>query len=1452
MNNNDNNINISLDMSPYIPDINVNGKIYNTSDNISLESVITTYQTIFIFNLHYDTNKTYNIYNNPSYMLYGITNNNVYYLPSLLFFKNIKNTPYKTIKQELTFSLEIKNLLVKIGYNIDDIVLPNTGNNLETDFCYQSLSVSDITERTSEILFLFFYVNNQNTINNNKYNSTVFHDKNYFNVLLYPYVTNFQTQFIYDIHDLPQKNEDGENNINSLYFNERDLCQYIDKLDYKYLENKNYLNNQLINLDKIKNYSLNLKFYENYVYKQIKKYKNVIFIDINEITKLNYNEISKNNSVTRTYQSQQESYTDTLVLNKHVNNNKIYSNINQKTSLTLDNKLSFIKNNIDAKYTPYILNFINNNNLYPISKNYFINTYININNPDITITNLYLYKICLLINPKIIYQKYLIESTSFEIKNLLEEQNMLFFGINNDKNILYLQKNINHTDTYYINKYKITFTFLNENKNKNEDKNITYIIILSIAFYNNKKIKIININKTETINDLGYTNYTYLDETLTIAPCIYNTSTLFKIYENIIDYGLLDTKYYSYTINYDNISKFIYAMNGVNMNSFYHFVSNIKPNIHKYSNTLNTLKRKINNLIDNIILLSQKFNAIKDNIMNLRSIMHIALTIDTNIDKNYIDIFVNNLNIQNDCNNLFPIINCKKSLNNNNSSNNDSNSNNNNINNNNNNIILPNGTYKIFKFHNYNPSINFLNTSLENDKIVYEIDTINEYTKHNFCILIKISKQPHKTKIKTKFYMCICYNSGTPYITTDNKIYAFELFNYYNEKNKIIINLIVNKYVNFYQMNFVIEQYNVFNEFNTLVINFDNLYFKKHEFIHIHKIIKNDHERFDVDVNNDAGINFNTNADINTNTDTDINTDTNTNTNTGTSTDTNTYVNNLLQTHICKKYKAKTLIKNIICILNQYKNLYLTQKIIFYLKQLKIIKIHKFETQNYLNIIDIIRTSAQNCITNNLVNYNLNVTYSNTSSFVQNTYYKLAKLTTITTLNVVNSLEINCEIIINYIKKKISLLKSNIENDNKIIGEITYNYIIFEYLNVQFENIFKTEIDTNSDVFQIDKQQIFIQLQMFDNIGNGNVNNNNNNNNNNNIANNLQFNKINLNIIKNVVNIIKYNSLVLTEIIYKFVLIIQDKTVDTIFNNDSTNDNLHNIIENTKIYKCNFDIFKYLNELKINLNQDSNTDTNLVISIDNLKNVLQNIINTFIGIYKFNYNITTGTIQQINPQTINVNNLKLIVNDIAFSTKIINDNTLNNIIENIISNINEYILYLQYDKFITNMYNTIINSNININISQDINTINLITNIYEYVQLQKMVLQFPTEEILNKYYLRISNMDIDINNVDSYINYINNNANSNNINGSCNDANYSNNLSQFINENLKWNLQTKIEKTKDMLNIIKTTNLLNNITFNFNEQLNYLIINKKKLNYCKNTIGYADLQLLYLNIEEPI
>ena len=858
------------------------------------------------------------------------------------------------------------------------------------------------------------------------------------------------------------------------------------------------------------------------------------------------------------------------------------------------------------------------------------------------------------------------------------------------------------TNTYYINKYKITFSFDNKD----------YIIILSIAFYNENKIKIVNLNRTETINDLGYTNYTFLDETLTLAPCIYKVTNIFKLYENIIDYEFLDTKYYSYIINYDNVSKFKDNMNSINVNSFYYFISNIIPNIEKYANCFNIIKRKVNNFINNIILLSQKFNSIKYNMFDTKSIMHMAITLDCKISKEYIDEYKhhnNNLNL-------------KK--------------------------FLPNGKYKIFKFHNYNPENEFLITNPINDIIVKNIDNINEYTKNNFCLLIKIAKDNNKPKNKTEIYLCSSYKSGNPYVTTIGNIYVLKLFDYKNYDYDIIINLITNKYVNFYQMNFIIEQYNYYNEFNTMVINFNDLFFKNHKCKNIKKIIENDYERFNIcDENNKNNENNENNETI------------------------------ISDTNECERYEINLSLKNIIYLLNSYKNLYLTKKIIHYLNQLKFIKIYNIDNSNYQYYITIIIENAKQCLINILINYNLNITYGTTSSFVNDTYNKLKNLSVITTLNDINNLIINCKIICNYYKEKIQLVKTFVKNNENIIGKITYCYLIFDYLDVQIENIFNLES-------QIDLDQV-------QNINNFNL---------------LQF-----TVLKNIIYVIKYNSLSLNEIMNKLILINEDKTLDGIFG-------ILNIAKNKQVYNNNFNIQQFLIDLKVGAPPSE------IIIIDNILTILNNHIKLFIAIYKFEYNIVGGVITPINPNTIDIDNVKTNLNNLLIEQQSLNNETINIIIPNFVASLFEYLLYLQY-------YKLVIENN-------NINNSDFVTQIYNYVILQKNILQYGTQNSLYNYYKNISNNEYSITNKKQFIQNV---------------SSYSNDLAQFIANNLNWNLETIIKETENMFYIINTTNILTEQSvYNFNSELVEQINYKNTLSFCEKSIGYIDLQLLYLNIEKPI
>jgi hypothetical protein len=79
-----NNFIVNYDIRPYLPDIFINGNIYNSCDNINNNTNVPINTTIVIINLKDE--QLNSIYNEPNYMLYGKkTSTNPYLYPSLYF-----------------------------------------------------------------------------------------------------------------------------------------------------------------------------------------------------------------------------------------------------------------------------------------------------------------------------------------------------------------------------------------------------------------------------------------------------------------------------------------------------------------------------------------------------------------------------------------------------------------------------------------------------------------------------------------------------------------------------------------------------------------------------------------------------------------------------------------------------------------------------------------------------------------------------------------------------------------------------------------------------------------------------------------------------------------------------------------------------------------------------------------------------------------------------------------------------------------------------------------------------------------------------------------------------------------------------------------------------------------------------------------------------------------------
>jgi hypothetical protein len=933
-------INLLIDTIPYSPDIyNDNIPLYE-SDITNYKNYIPTYQTIFICSLNKDNDL--NLYNDPYYMLYGYTTLTNVILPPIKFFSYlvnsnnfILNNSIKIIEYSEKFTPEILELLKEIGF---DTKIDNTTGNPEKLFTptdigtgntilYRKLEIYDaITNRNVEIIFIFFYQDyiEDAIINyNNPYikdtiqmpfKSSVYFEKKIWNVYIYPYTIPLEEMSINTEIYIPVVNEITliENNINSINFDNKDYINYNNKIDYKWFENKVFTQNEN-KLSTSMNYSKNTISFGNY-FKNKTENDETYFISLNEIT--------KNNDI-----SNYENTFSELNTLKILAKSKSYSNINQQFSMSFDNKMSYInkKYNVnDLKYFTYKHTNSRIETMYPICKNFYINTYINISainyskgmnseflaNPNLYLqtTNWYIRKILLLINPLTI------DETTIELSICplnIPNNSLRTNGIKIEfEDIDLINKKFKNTFNYYIDRFKLIVNFENTYEENEETKtiNFVYYIILNIAYYNDNYLIIKNTNITSNIEDLGYINHTYLDYSNTLIPTFFEKNINTKIYRNMVDFNLIDMKYYSFTLNYNLQSSNQTQDNLIYVNHFYYLIPNIQSLItntncvedteYPISNIFNVLEKKINNFILNLIFINDNFTTLKFNNNNAESILKLSLVFDSNIIYNYENCVSNegntcaNINyieylnyINTKFNNdVLPFIKITTDYN---------------FNQTYNTFMIPTGNYLVLKYRNNFIKTDMTGTTIEmTNEIVLNIlsNEDKEYfeliSQYNFAVLIKIDDDynPDDTffvnnqsfyindfrliikyltnqgNLQSKIYIVPCKSDYSLYYyqyedSQDENIeflLGIELFNFYNgvitnknifTGNKIFINMILNEYMNFYELNFIIDVFDIMKQNNTLCFDKNNLIFKKHNDKLIQNNITYDAQRFQTNIN---------------------------------------------------------------------------------------------------------------------------------------------------------------------------------------------------------------------------------------------------------------------------------------------------------------------------------------------------------------------------------------------------------------------------------------------------------------------------------------------------------------------------------------------------------------------------------------------------------------------------
>jgi hypothetical protein len=1370
-------INIITDISPYLPDIFLKNDVYSSTDKIDYNTIVSFNSTIFIFNNLGSTTSDIEQYDDPSYLLYGIQNINyaIYNFPSLCFFTPVLNDNNYIVDKDIIVTSEknvpdeLLNLLINIGYDTNLI-----------DYNYFHFQQLTCNERSSSLssVILYFYFNfkkdNSTNINYNYYNSSIYYNNNYWNIFIYPTFNQASNTIINttrnnNITYIPDNFlSKSTNNIKPLSFNNADIIKYIEKIDYKYMENSTNLLNKNNKINLLKNYSINIKNFIEF-YNSINKLS--IFISNNEINKLYFENLDYENS-------HRDTYTLTKLNNNYINNNLSFSNNDKKYSFTMNNKFANIKNK--NKYSCYNYDIINIPSIYQITKNYNINSYIDItkeylntNNELLFVTNCYLYKILVLIDPYIISPSYLLQDTvNITINDLYSNNNKLIFGTDITKVNLYFANSLVNTDIYYINKYKITYSTVLDGGTI-----VNYIILLSIIFYNGDNINITNLDISADTNNLGFISYTNADCSVTLSPNIFcNTENDNNIINRkVIQYALYDIKKYTYGINYSSISSTFNTFNYYYSNNFYFCITNFIPNITTYydnntsitpNNQLDIMILKVNNLITNIVNINRNISNFKFDIGTSKTLLVLSTVLDTNIDSAYIYNY-----------SYFPKILLQKSLPNTINKYKMNNYRQIDLNNNliydNNLVELPAGNYKVLQYNNLF-NINDLSSppTVENDIIVKSISQYKDFFNNNFSLMIKLPdninvddkfyydnyknnyySDNYSSNIgyyKTSIYMVMSYTSTTNgiYVSTENIIYGLELFNNYNDitdtntgnKFKIKMNLLINNYINFYQMNFYAELFNTYSEQDNLILDINNLYQNLYPTTYLKDVVYYDLYRFQ----NDYDYNIITTQYANFNI---------------------TIANNLY----LKKYYLYQLQLNknrLIFIFNSIKNLFLSFKNLTYLKQVKNNYLLNQNTTNaYLIELIIYNIKLSNIINYN--NYELNITYSTNNYIIQNLFNDISTININTSLETINTYIKNMEYIIDYFKLKINYVK----NDFNLTFNNIKNFDSNDFISISNElNIILINTIVKLDIFILIYSNIYYSTFNNDIISN-------------NISNSKNTNIL-INSIINYILIILLNSNKINELYNLLNLIYYNQKFDIInyYQNEIIIKN--NYIYNTTYYNKvmdiqNFNYFSFLSDLKTTINHYANSlninendipyDTNktseiyllykksindgVIKFIDNIVLFFQLINEQIIGIYKFIYNIDLGSLPKINIyDNENISNLYFLLtefkNNVDNMYNVIISNNINifdefiptvDFFNNYYSDINEYLLYVQ-------LYNDINNINISSTfIPEDILNVLNIDEIYaeikQYINTIQKLYNLSDLDIINEY---LKKLDINI------------------------------------------------------------------------------------------------------------
>lgn len=1041
---------VIIDNKPYTPDIFFENDTTKTNDIVN-DNFIKSSSTIFIVNnIDYQiTNlegETYNLYSSLLYILYGIypevQNTDLY--PSLYFFKkdNMRDININQSSDILTDYLE--NLLKDINY-----INPNK---TVSNFSYKNINIYDsVSKQERNIIFIYFNYSEYTSeyINYDDFKSTVYYENNNWNVFIYPftgYIGKPPTSYLYNPIFNYKYNFNNTNIIQTLNFDDREDIPFIKKIDFKYFENEEFKKKLDYKSSLLLGYSHYMTNNNIFLNKNINS-ENML-VSLNEIGNLQYNEL----------EHQKENSISDLINRNYVSKYKSYSLSNNKYLMSFDAKTNYsekLKNTVLNKYSQYNYEIGINNSIYEFSRTYQVNGFIDIsegnlsNFEEIFIINQYLRRLYLIINPYIIDSNYLENYTNFEI-NYKESQNKInIINSGELKGFIQYPSKINFSNTLYLNYYTINFNFQDylksiNNDNSTDNYDYTNTIILKIFYYNSQNILIKNLNKTTISDDLATIFFEQISKKYSICPSLFNFSKL-GFYENNLINNYNDIKYYNFSLNYDNQTKYIFENNLISFYNFYWSIPNITTTF------LNTKIQKINNFIENIISLNDNFNSLLTK--NLTNSLLLSFVIDKTIEEELISEITIQNNYVDFCGKKFQNLN-----------------------------VIPDGKYIVFKYTNFFP-IHKINTcdndnstcQQENDIYVSNINSTEKFINNEFSLFIKIPSRYSIKSSETTIYLVMNYYKGNPYlyeIEQDKFVYlGFELFNYYYHNTssislKYIKNMFQTNYTKMNTFNIIMPFYKYYEEKNNINYDIDNTFFELHNPLNIDKIIKYDNGRFlnnvlknniynivleegnyQIFIDNDiiySGYNKNY-------------------------IQKKTIIKNIFQYDLATIIYNNNLIKNnletnykrILFISYTIKIIQLLKKCYYYLLLLKINKIlGSIDNKNY---IDYIINNIKIVLNYTSFNYNLNITNSVTSSQVLNIFNEISNINKTYNLAMINSLENNILFTITYENEKFEIVLKEIYNfiyENEKINSFYDNYyflIIRKEMNDIIKNIEKNK-----------------------------------------------------------------------------------------------------------------------------------------------------------------------------------------------------------------------------------------------------------------------------------------------------------------------------------------------------------------------------------------------------------